>query len=244
MRGRRSTGQGQGRGPLARAARACGLVALAVASVASAQPLPGPPAAPAGRVLDRVVAVVESQVLTLSTLEFEARVALIERGGVQAAEAPLDESILRGALELALSQRLQVLDADRLQAFPADPQELQARHARFVARIGGEAALQAFLTRHEVDAEALVAVLERAVRAEHILDSRVRLRAQVSEAEVRRYYDAHAQELGGSYALARAGVRERLMRERYAQLAQAELASVRRSPLVRRVAPFAREGAP
>ena len=242
MRGRRRTGQWQGRGPLARLARAWGLVALGWVTAASAQPLAAP--APAGRVLDRVVAVVERQVLTLSTLEFEARVALIERGGVQAAEAPLDESILRGALELALSQRLQVLDADRLQAFPADPQEVQARHARFVERIGGEAALQAFLTRHEVDAEALVAVLERAVRAEHILDSRVRLRAQVSEAEVRRYYDAHAKELGGSYVTARAGVRERLMRERYAQLAQAELASVRRSPLVRRVAPFAREGAP
>jgi hypothetical protein len=38
-------------------------------------------------------------------------------------------------------------------------------------------------------------------------------------------------------------VRERLVRERYAQLAQEELASVRRSPLVRRVAPFAREAA-
>ncbi|HET9452087.1 MAG TPA: hypothetical protein VFO83_14450 [Aggregicoccus sp.] len=210
---------------------------------AGAQQVAAPPAAPGGRVLDRVVAVVESQVLTQSTLEFETRVALIERGGVQAAEAPLDEEILRGALELALSQRLQVLDADRLQAFPADPQELQARHARFVASIGGEPALQAFLARHEVDAEALLAVLERALRAEHILDSRIRLRAQVSEAEVRRFYDAHAAELGGSYASVRAAVRERLVRERYSQLAKAELASVRRSPLVRRVAPFAREAA-
>jgi hypothetical protein len=246
MRGGRRTVHGQGRGPLARAVRGS-LLALLAAALTPAAVRAQAPAAPApavlpGRVLDRVVAVVESQVLTLSALEFEARVALIERGGVQAAEATLDEQTLKSALELALSQRVQVLDADRLQAFAADPQEVQARLARFVERIGGGPALQRFLARHEVDAEALLAVLERAVRAEHILDSRVRLRAQVSEAEVRRYYDAHAAELGRSYAMARAAVRERLVRERYAQLAQAELASLRRSPQVRRVAPFAREG--
>jgi hypothetical protein len=222
-----------------RCARAALLLLSLLAPVAaSAQP------PRAGRVIDRVVAVVDTQVLTLSALEFETRVALIERGGVQAAEAPLDEALLRGALELALSQRLQVLDADRLQGFAADPQEVQARLARLVERLGGEAALQAFLARYEVDQEALMTVLERSVRAEHILDSRIRLRAQVSESEVRRFYDAHARELGTTYAMARTAVRERLVRERYAQLAQAELANVRRSPLVRRVAPFAREGAP
>jgi hypothetical protein len=228
-----------------RAARAGGLcvAALMAILVPGEGRGQGPAAPPPGRVLDRVVAVVEDQVLTLSALEFETRVALIERGGIQASEAPLDEEVLRGALELALSQRVQVLDADRLQAFPADPQEVQARYARLVERFGGEPALQAFLARHEMEAEGLIAVLERSVRAEHILDSRIRLRAQVSEAEVRRYYEANAAQLGGSYEALRGAVRERLVRERYAQLAQAELANVRRSPQVRRVAPFAREGA-
>lgn len=243
MRGGRAARSGKGPGSTARARAGALALALVLLTPLTGQaqqaPEPG-----GGRVLDRVVAVVDTQVLTLSALEFETRVALIERGGVQAAEAPLDEALLRGALELALSQRLQVLDADRLQAFAADPGELQARLQRFVARLGGEPALQAFLQRHEMDVEGLMVVLERSVRAEHILDSRIRLRAQVSEAEVRRFYDAHAKELGGSYAVVRAGVRERLVRERYAQLAQAELANVRRSPLVRRVAPFAREGAP
>jgi hypothetical protein len=230
-----------------RAARAGGLcaaalVALLIPGEGRAQG-PTVPVAPSAQVLDRVVAVVDDQVLTLSALEFETRVALVERGGIQASEAPLDEEVLRGALELALSQRVQVLDADRLQAFPADPQEVQARYARLVERFGGEPALQAFLARHEMETEGLFALLERSVRAEHILDSRIRLRAQVSEAEVRRYYEANAAQLGGSYELMRAAVRERLVRERYAELAQVELANVRRSALVRRVAPFARAGA-
>ncbi|MBF5041055.1 hypothetical protein FGE12_01520 [Aggregicoccus sp. 17bor-14] len=238
MRGRVGTARGRraGWGAALALAGAC-LGSLPLAAAAQA--------APQGRIFDRVVAVVENQVLTLSELEFEARVALLERGGVQAAEAPLDEAVLRSALELALSQRLQVLDADRLQASPADPQEVQARYVRLVERMGGEPALQAFLARYEADAEGLRALLERSVRAEHILDSRVRLRAQVSEAEVRRSYEAHARELGGApYASVRAQLRERLVRERYAQLAQEELANVRRSPAVRRVAPFAREAAP
>lgn len=200
-----------------------------------------PPPATEGRVVDRVVAIIEGQVLTLSELRFEARVALVQRAGVQALEAPLDEETLRSALELIINQRVQVLNADRLQAFPAEPSEVRARLAAFEARIGGEAALRRFLAAHDVSGEELEGVLARGLRAERILDSRIRLRAQVGETEVRRYYEQHADEYLAGYESARAAIREKLVRERYGALAAEELAQVRASAQVRRVAPFTRE---
>jgi hypothetical protein len=194
-----------------------------------------------GRVIDRVVAIVEGQVLSLSELEFEARVALIQRGGMQASEAPLDEETLRGALELAISQRLQVLGAERLQAYPVERAEVDARVATFRGKFPDEGAFETFLARHDTDVEQLTAVLERNLRAERILDSRIRLRAQVDEAEVRRHYEQNAADFPGGYEAARAAVRARLVRERYSALAAAELAQVRANAQVRRVAPFARE---
>ncbi|MCY1079063.1 hypothetical protein [Archangium lansingense] len=227
---------------------------LALAPLAVARPVaPEPPSEPAGeapaaegRVIDRVVAVIGTQVLTLSELEFEARVTLVQRGGVRAAEVSLDEQTLRGALELAINQRLLVAGADRLQAFQAERSEVEARLRAFRDRFEDETALLAFLARHDADLEQLTAVLERGVRAERILDSRIRLRAQVSEAEVRRYWEEHKGTLGGPYEAVRDTLKEKLFRERYGQLAKEEFKLVRESARVRRVAPFARarEGEP
>ncbi|QSQ15164.1 hypothetical protein [Myxococcus landrumensis] len=194
-----------------------------------------------GRVVDRVVAIIEGRVLSLSELEFEARVALIQRGGVQALDVPLDEQTLRGALELVINQRVQVLNADRLQAFPAEPSEVEARLEVFRVRVGGPEALARFLARSDVDLEGLKAVLARGLRAERVLDSRIRLRAQVGETEVRRYYEQHPSDHPGDYETVRDAIRDKLFRERYAALAVEELAQVRASAQVRRVAPFTRE---
>ncbi len=229
---------------------------LALVPVAAARPAaPGPTSGPASepaaeapagesRVIDRVVAVIGTQVLTLSELEFEARVSLVQRGGVRAAEVSLDEQTLRGALELAINQRLLVTGADRLQAFQAERSEVEARLKAFRERFDSEPALLAFLARHDADLEQLTVVLERGVRAERILDSRIRLRAQVSEAEVRRYWEQHKAKLGGPYESLRDTLREKLVQERYRQLAKEEFAQVRASARVRRVAPFAREAQP
>ena len=217
---------------------------LALVPVAAAPRAVAAPLAAEGRVIDRVVAVIEDQVLTLSELEFETRVALVQRGGVRAAEAPLDEQTLRGALELAISQRLLVAGADRLQAFQAERSEVEARLRTFRERFESEPALLGFLARHDADLEQLTVVLERAVRAERILDSRIRLRAQLSEAEVRRHWEEHKATLGGPYESVRDSLKERLVRERYSQLAKEEFAQVRANARVRRVAPFAREVRP
>ncbi|HYO53724.1 hypothetical protein [Archangium sp.] len=217
------------------------LTPVAVARLAAPETSPGAEAGE-GRVIDRVVAVIGNQVLTLSELEFETRVMLVQRGGVRAAEVSLDEQTLQGALELAINQRLLVAGADRLQAFQADRSEVEARLKLFRERFEDEPALLAFLARHDADLEQLTAVLERGVRAERILDSRIRLRAQVGEAEVRRYWEEHKATLGGPYESVRETLKEKLFRERYGQLAKDEFKQVRDSARIRRVAPFARTG--
>ncbi|MBJ6763955.1 hypothetical protein JGU66_24550 [Myxococcaceae bacterium JPH2] len=218
------------------------LLATAPASVWAAPPASADSDRTENAVVDRVVAVIEGQVLTLSELDFEARVALVQQGAVQAASDPLDEETLRRSLDLAISQRLLVLTADRLQAFPVEPSDVETRLVAFQARLGGPEALRRFLALHDMDREGLAVAVARMLRAERILDSRVRIKAQASETEVRQYYDSHRAEFPGEYdQAARTAIRDRLVRARYNELAARVLAEARSAAQVRRVAAFARE---
>ena len=201
----------------------------------------GASGAPDDGVIDRAVALVAGRVITLSELEFEARVALIDRGGLEAANAPLDNQALRSALELALGERLETAAADKLQTFQLEDGEIEAAVRRFKSKFATNAELAGFLARHEADESQLAAVLARRLRAEKILDSRISLRARVSEAEIRRFYDGHRSELVGSYEGVRGQIREKLVRDRYRTLAREELLQVRKGADVRMIAPFAAE---
>jgi hypothetical protein len=192
-----------------------------------------------GEVVDRVAAVVEGALITQSDLEFEARVLLIERGGAEAAYAPLDEDALRGALDVGIAQRLQIAEADRLSAYPLDEQQLLARVQRFEQRLGGRGPLAKFLASQDRDLSQLEEVLGRGQRAEKVLDGKVRLRAQVSDADVQAELLRHP-ELKGAPDTDRSRIREQLARERYQKLAQAELTSLRAAANVRLVAPWAK----
>lgn len=200
-----------------------------------------PPQPPRSRLIDQVVAIIEGQVLTRSELEFETRVALVQQGGLQAAFAPLDDEALKGGLELAMDLRLQVLSADRLEAFPAEQEEVEARVTGFRQLFESSEAFHAFLARSGADLKLLTEVLERRVRAERILDSRIRPRVQVSEAEVLRYYQKHASAYPEGFAAVKGQLQAQLRKERYAELVASELAGLRKAAQIRRVAPFARE---
>jgi len=185
-------------------------------------------------VLDRVVAQVDGQVITLSDLRFEARVAMVERGGAALAETPLDEATLRSALELAIAQRAAGAEADRLGSFPLEASDVETRLKRFEGRFADHSAFERFLDASGADLSQLRDVLGRALRAERALDARVRLRAQVSEADVRRAWEAEGSP--GSFEEARAALRDQLVRQRYEAAAREELAKLRAAAQVRIVA--------
>ncbi len=217
--------------------------------------------APAGRevqrrVIDRVVAIVQLRqgvaerrsgepasppdVITLSGLQFEAKVALIHRGAVRAAFEALDDVALKSALENAISERLLAGEAEMLQAYLVEPAEVDTALRAFRERFDSSAQFQAFLGAHEADLQSLGRVLERNLRAVKVLDGKVRLRAQVTESEVRAFWESNRSRMRGDYDDLRPLLKERLIRERYQQLVEGELSSLRRTHEVRKVAPFAR----
>src|SRR5258708_5011815 len=100
----------------------------------------------AGRVIDRSVALLEGRVLTLSELEFEARVLLIFSGaGAAAATQPLDDEALRASLEVVINNRLESNEADKLSAYPLDDSEVDTAMSSFRRRFASEREYGEFL---------------------------------------------------------------------------------------------------
>lgn len=188
----------------------------------------------AGRVLDRVVALVDGRVLSWTQLDFEARVMLIDRGGVEAATAPLDAATLQNALDLAIAQRAATTEADKLNAYPVEPAEIDQRLRTFESRFPSAAAFEAFLKAHDADRAALAEVLARALRTEKFVEGRVRLRSQVPESDVRKAWEADKG--GRTWEDARGPLRDRMQRERAYVLAREALAQLRTSIPVRIIA--------
>lgn len=187
------------------------------------------------RVLDRAVAAVEGQVITWSQLEFEARVLLVNAGGVEASFAPLDLDVLRSSLTAVIDQRLATLEADKLDAFPLEAGELEKAIASFRSRFATESKFREFLDAHEADLNDLAQVLRRSLRAQRALEGKLRLKAQVTESEARRYLSEHPELSDLTVDI----VRQRLFAMRFQGLVKQELAQQRKTVDVRLLGPFA-----
>lgn len=222
------------------------LVALLFSTVAGAQSPASPtPSSPGGApvqgvVVDRAVASVDGKVITLTQLEFETRVQLVNRGGAEAAFAKLDAEDLKQGLQLAIAQRLATLEADRFEAYQLEVGELEKAVAEFRDRMGGEGRLQQFLDAQEADLADVGVILRRGIRAGRSLEGRLRLKANVTEAEARR---AKADVVAWR-ALPVDTVRQLLARERFEKLVQQELAQARKANDVRLLMAFPEGGAP
>ncbi|MFT3708569.1 MAG: hypothetical protein QM817_13035 [Archangium sp.] len=184
--------------------------------------------------------VFEGVVITLSQLEFEARVMLVAAGGVQAAFAPLDQQVLEASLRAVVDQRLALLEANELNAYPLEAGELEKEIASFRQRFDSEARFAEFLENHEADLNDLAEVLRRALRAQRALEGKLRLRAQVSESEARVWRSEH-QDLKD---VPLDKVRAMLMQQRFGELVKKELAEQRRIVDVRLLGPFSPKQGP
>lgn len=213
------------------------LAALCAAAAAAEERHPSE-----GTVIDRAVAVVDGQLITLSELEFEARVGLIQRGGIRGAEDSLNDEARRSALQLSIVERLETAEADKLHAFVLEESEVEAAVREFRARFENEAAFSRFLARNDVDLQQLGALLARRIRAAKVLDSKIRLRSSISDSETRRYFDQHRADFKLPYEEVREQTQQKLFRDRYTERVKAELKQMRKLADVRLIAPFARQG--
>jgi len=195
-----------------------------------------------GRILDRLAAVVNGHPLTQSQVELEAHIALIQRGGVAGADAVLDAQALRPALDYAIAQRMAGDEADKLHTAPIEENEAQAALKAFKQRLGGEKPFGLWLAREETDLPQVLAILTRGLQADRLYEKKVGLRAQVGEADVRRFWDAHPELHQQSYESQRQALKDRLDRERFQQLVAEEIAQSRRTADIRLIAPWARDG--
>ena len=95
-----------------------------------------PPARGQPALVEEVVAVVrgpgapKARIVTLTRLEEEARIALVSRGAIGAAVAPLDRAALRAALVWLVDQTLLGDEAARLQVFEVEQADLDAEVQR------------------------------------------------------------------------------------------------------------------
>ncbi len=187
------------------------------------------------RVIDRAVASIEGRVIAYSQLEFEARVLLISAGGMQAAFTALDKQALDASLQAMVDQRLAVLEADKVESYPLESGELEKAVAAFRARFEDESRFAAFLSAHEADLNDLAEVLRRSLRAQRVLEGKLRLRAQVNEGEAKAYRSAHF-ELKN---MPLENVRAMLVQQKFSELVKKELAEQRKQVDVRLLGPFA-----
>jgi hypothetical protein len=185
--------------------------------------------------LDRAVASVDGKVITASQLDFEARVLLVNAGGVEAAAASLDDETLRRSLTALIDQRLATLEADKLDAFPVEPEDLERALTSFRGRFPGEARFQEFLERHDAELVDLQQVLRRSLRAQRALEGKLRLKAQITEAEATQYRAAHDELRSVPVDL----VRQKLFVQRFQALVREELDQQRRQVDVRLLGPHA-----
>lgn len=154
-----------------------------------------------GRVVDEVVAVVatrgrDASVVTLSKVAEEGRIALVSRGGIEAASAPLDGAVLRASLDWYVDQLLLHEEAVRLKVFEVDREAAVAELARFKAEFATPGDFKAFLFAIDATEEDLTTTLRRSLRVRRYLESRLgRLRPAPREVEA--WYQAHASDYGG-----------------------------------------------
>ena len=154
-----------------------------------------------GRVVDEVVAVVatrgrEARIVTLSRVSEEGRIALVSRGGIEAATATLDGAVLRASLDWYVDQLLLHEEAVRLQVFEVEREAAVAELARFKAEFATPGQFKAFLFEIDATEEELTSTLRRSLRVRRYLESRLG-RLRPSPRDVEAWYAAHPSEYGG-----------------------------------------------
>jgi len=163
--------------------------------------------------VERVVAVVEGEVITLSLVDLEARVVVVKRldeqGGLRIRVQPgphgvelqvidregrskpvrITQKLLGDVLDLMINWRIIHAEAERLKLQEIGAEERGKLLTSFADRFITREDFTAFLAASEVSEAELTEILTRARRVELYAEERIGIAARPSEEEVRRAYD-------------------------------------------------------
>jgi peptidyl-prolyl cis-trans isomerase SurA len=199
----------------ARGVAAAALV-LALAALASAE------------IIDRIVAVVNGSVITLSDVEAARRFGLIEVEGAD----------LRGAVERTIDRRLALAEVERYSPPEPSPARLDEVMAAARARFPSGAAFDAALKETGLTADQLRRHLRDGLRLRTYEEQRFGFAIQHREEDLRAFFQANPDRFrrGGAPAAfedVRAEVRTALIEQRTAQGIQEWIAGLRRRAEIR-----------
>jgi hypothetical protein len=195
------------------------------------------PASGARKLMDEVVAVVDTHSITLSELQAETRVRLAQDEGPGVASLPLDRRLLAASLRKTIEERVVIAEVERLKLFDLDRGEVDRLVARLRARFSSEANWEAFTRFIELTEEEIAVILGRELRVSRYLDNRLKLAAQLRDGDI-----VSAEGGRKLNAAEREALREKLGAEKYQRLLQDLLAELRKRATVRILDPLDQEG--
>jgi hypothetical protein len=186
---------------------------------------------------DRIAAVVNGEVILLSQLRFEARLNLLRTGLPVQVLNQIPKDSWPALLDMLIAHRLWAASSEKMELNIEQLGSVALMAERLKKAFASEADYQQFLQKYEMDSADIQAILERIVRAESNLQTRVRLRAQPNEAEIQK-----AREV--SPGLSEEETRARLYEEKFKLLSKQELEAQRKKADVKILLNFSRIGDP
>lgn len=178
----------------------------------------------AAQVIDRVLAVVAGQPITLSDVRGAITFGL-------APGVPAGEDVEQSVLNSLIDRQLQLLEVNRY--LPPEPTgaEMDARLAAIRARFQSEAAFQAALTETGLSPDLLRALVRDNIRIENYLSQRFGMGLEPTEEDIQRYArsaDFKQNGVDRPYAEVREEAKRRLTEARRAALIRDWIAGLKR----------------
>jgi hypothetical protein len=215
--------------------KSCRLAAMVVVMTATLAP---------AQIIDRVLAVVGSELILLSDCTAATRFQLVEPA---AGPDPI-----AAALPALIERQLQLAEVNRFQPPEPKPDAIDARLQAVRSRFSDRAAFESALAQSGLTEDRLRDLVRDNLRIESYRQQRFGATVQPAEDDIARYYRAHAAEFGKngvvpSFEQARDEARRRLVAERSAMLIRNWVEGLRRRAevtiLYRTATPAAAPGA-
>jgi hypothetical protein len=174
-------------------------------------------------IIDRILAVVESQPITLSDVRGVTRL------GLETPEPAVDP--IRSVLDALIDRQLMLVEVDRYAPPEPSPAAIEARLNQIRARLPDALAFETTLHQIGMTVEHLRRYIRDSLRIESYIQQRFTAAIQPSDDEIAAYYRLNAETRDGKlapYADVRSDARARLIEQRRAVLVREWLAGLRR----------------
>ena len=133
--------------------------------------------------IDRVVVVVDKEVLTATELEIEIRLALALREGAQAAQGPVGPELLATLRDYVINQMLVANQSRKMDVDEISEHDLHMRLAQLKQRFATAQEYQKFLQRFGIHENMVEDIFRRDLRNDRYIAQHLRARALLGSSQ-------------------------------------------------------------